>query len=452
MPLFILLLLLLSLFFFFLFLFLLPVLHHSQERYQRYAATGKCACDSWLRKMRKKSTNQQHLQQHHHHRYLYVCGAAAAWETELQRNHSSQHEKCDFVTGYEDPLPGSEPFIIDEKDSKVVEAITKPLVDPKYVARDQERTPAFDIALRNINEKEYQVISRHTNEVIDSIDEARAFFEVYPGAIYLQQGRSYLVTYLDVHELVAYVQPLTQKPTYYTSQADHREVTVTHVLPSVPSPPKARTNRALVAAKHGRVIVTTSVFSYHKISVKTGYMNSSLCTAIYLVMCQWRYALRYVLDTVPLHLPPIQVQTRAFWVDVPPYVQMEVTRRGLDFKGGIHGAAHALAAVTPLRLLCDHHSDLATECPNIKENAKRPSRLLIYERHKGGLGVSAMGSALMPQLLLLAHKTISSCPCACPHRMGCPQCVQSSCCPEYNEVMDKEAALMILEKMIEITR
>jgi len=274
------------------------------------------------------------------------------------------------------------------------------------------------------------VISKHTNEVIDSIDEARAFFEVYPGAIYLQQGRSFLVTYLDVHELVAYVQPLTQKPTYYTSQADHREVTVTHVFPNVHSPANARVKGALVAAKHGRVIVTTSVFSYHKISIKTGY----------------------VLDTVRLHLPPIQVQTRAFWVDVPPYVQMEVTRKGLDFKGGIHGAAHALAAVTPLRLLCDHHSDLATECPNIKENARRPSRLLIYERHKGGLGVSAMGSALMPQLLLLAHKTISSCPCACPHRLGCPQCVQSSCCPEYNEVMDKEAALMILEKMIEITQ
>lgn len=356
-------------------------------------------------------------------------------------------------------------------------------------AKEQARTPAFDVALRNINENEYHVIVKASGEVIDAVDEGRAFFEVYPGATYLQQGTTYLVTYLDVHKLVAYVERCDVP--YYTTQADHTEVTIARVLPidsflyeqiteamqSTGSqtmhrnpPPDMETDNKINASsashnsevsgdfnpleeslkrgeelrrgialkgdeqvvepKHGRVVVSVSVFAYHKIHKKFGTH----------------------LETVPLHLPTIQLTTKAFWVDIPPWVQIETEKHGWDFKGGVHGAAHAVAAIVPLCILCDSHADLATECPNVKENVRRPSRILVYEQHKGGLGVSATGCLLMPKLLALAANMIRECTCKNPEGLGCPSCVQSSACPEYNEVIDKNAALFILDCMIHITK
>jgi len=380
---------------------------------------------------------------------LFRCNAAVRWEKELRQAHASQHQKNNFRGAYNHPLPGSGPLTsATPADSRASDASLGSLpgragasraeeaearANIQDVALEQVRSPAFDVALRNINEKEYQVIFKDTGEVIDHVDEGRAFFEVYPGATYLQQGLRYVVTYLDIHDLVAYVERCD--PPYYTSQADHREVTVTHIFPPAKTgawlPDGARGDTkttTAVRARHGRVMVTTSVFAYHKISLKTGN----------------------VLETVPLHLPPIQMQTKAFWVDIPPWVQLECRKRERDFKGGVHGAAHVLAAVTPLRLLCDRHADLATECPNVKENVRRPSRILVYESQKGGLGVSMMGSLIMPELISLAVSVVKSCPCANEDGLGCPECIQSTSCPEYNEVLDKEAALLILECMKKI--
>ncbi|GAB5362793.1 hypothetical protein AAMO2058_000829100 [Amorphochlora amoebiformis] len=419
---------------------------------------------------------------------LWVCNPAVGWESQLLQNHSSQHEKCSFNTAFHQPLPGSDPLTADipadvirantscdgdvgdegfwageegEADMQTNQTVWRG--EEEGMARAQDRSPAADIALRNINEKEYRVILKQTGEEIDSVDEARAFFEVYPGACYLQQGVLYMVTYLDIHKLVAYVERCDLP--YYTSQADHRGVTVTAILPiqarlrdnvlqrlnpihiSEETPEKSYEAKVegdlKVMAKtlgdrervegeihpqHGRVMVSTSVFAYHKIHRKT----------------------RVLIETVPLHLPDIQLSTKAFWVDIPPWIQVEVESKGYDFKGGIHGAAHTIAAITPLRLLCDSHADLATDCPNIKETVRRPNRLLVYERHKGGLGVSEMGCLLMPELLYLAAHAIRG--CTCRDVLGCPQCVQSSSCPEYNEVMDKRAALMILDLMLKLVR
>ena len=400
-------------------------------------ALGAMEIQGWLRQ--------------HSNEGVWTCGRATAWEAGLMLDHSSTHEKTSFMAAHEAPLPGSDPLSCPappavattacSAEGRAVHPITGEALDTKgeaaasadprgalgrlraLVARDQDRTPARDVSIRNINHKGYSVVCKRTGVTIDTVDEGRAFFEVHPGATYMQQGANYVVTDLDIHKLVAYVERVGELD-YYTSMQDHKSVTVVRVLPD---PAAAGSGDTTVSCKHGHVTVSTSVYGYHKIKKRSNA----------------------VMETVPLHLPLIQLHTKAFWVDIPPWVQIRIEKQGLDFRGGMHGAVHAVAAVTPLRLLCDGPSDLATECPNVKESAQRPNRILVYERHKGGLGVSLRGRRCMGDLLRMAARMVRSCRCKSPV-FGCPSCVQSAVCPEYNIVIDKTAALVLLDAMVEL--
>ena len=60
---------------------------------------------------------------------------------------------------------------------------------------------------------------------------------------------------------------------------------------------------------------------------------------------------------------------------------------GLPFRDGLHAASHALVNVLPLFLMCNA-SDLGTECDNPYDTRFRPERLLVYDKHPGGIGLA----------------------------------------------------------------
>lgn len=55
---------------------------------------------------------------------------------------------------------------------------------------------------------------------------------------------------------------------------------------------------------------------------------------------------------------------------------------------GLHAASHALLNVVPLYMMCNA-TDMAAECDNPYDTRFRPERLLLYDKHPGGIGIAA---------------------------------------------------------------
>ena len=146
------------------------------------------------------------------------------------------------------------------------------------------------------------------------------------------------------------------------------------------------------------------------------------------------------------HTPTPTHPTQATYVRVPPSARAECDARGLVFREGVHGANHALLNVVPLLLLTTNPSDLGTECDNPYDARYRIERLLMYDKHRGGIGLSAAAAPLFPQLLERAYQRVSE--CGCPYAKGCPQCVQHLDCRNYNAVLCKAGAEVVLRHVL----
>ncbi len=127
---------------------------------------------------------------------------------------------------------------------------------------------------------------------------------------------------------------------------------------------------------------------------------------------------------------------------VPASARAALRARDLPFRDGLHAASHALLNVLPLRLMCGA-LDMGTECDNPYDTRFRPERLLVFDKHPGGIGLAGQAHAAFGELLELALELVRGCGCAGDH--GCPACVQHTGCGEYNAVLHKEAAIAVLE-------
>ena len=133
---------------------------------------------------------------------------------------------------------------------------------------------------------------------------------------------------------------------------------------------------------------------------------------------------------------------QAAYVRVPASARAALKERKLPFRDGLHAASHALLNVLPLRLMCGT-LDMGTECDNPYDTRFRPERLLVFDKHPGGIGLAGQAHAAFGELLELALELVRGCDCA--GAWGCPACVQHGGCGEYNAVLHKEAAVAILE-------
>jgi Domain of unknown function (DUF1998) len=75
----------------------------------------------------------------------------------------------------------------------------------------------------------------------------------------------------------------------------------------------------------------------------------------------------------------------------------------------------------------------------------RPARILVYDQRPGGVGAcDAVFAARFP-LLRAALALLRDCAC----KRGCPACIQSFGCSNYNALLDKAGAMVILEGIVE---
>ncbi|XP_045812887.1 uncharacterized ATP-dependent helicase YprA isoform X2 [Trifolium pratense] len=283
-----------------------------------------------------------------------------------------------------------------------------------------EKLPSHAINIRAIETVRYSVIDQKKNEVLEEIEESKAFFQVYEGAVYLRQGKTYLVEKLDLSSKTAFCKEADLK--YYTKTRDYTDI---HVIggniayPVIDSTMFTKTNVRANACQ-----VATTWFGFYRI---------------------WRGS-NQIIDAVDLALPQYSYESQAVWVPVPQSIKEAVVKQNYDFRGGLHAASHAVLHVVPLHIVCNL-SDLAPECPNPHDSRYYPERILIYDQNPGGSGISVQAQPHFSKFLTAALEVLTCCRCSA--EVGCPNCVQSFACHEYNEVLHKDAAIMIIKGILD---
>ncbi len=270
--------------------------------------------------------------------------------------------------------------------------------------------PAQGINIRSTSGENFAIIDTATDSLLETIESSVALFQIFPGAIYLHQGESYLVENLDLAARTAYARPVTVN--YYTQD---KEITDLHIIKVMREKSCGRVKVCL-----GEVEVTTRVVGFKK---KAQFTEE-------------------VIGEEPLDLPPQVFPTVALWFGLPPGMETRLAKAQLDFAGGLHAAEHAAIAILPLFALCDRNDIGGVSTPLHPDTGR--AQIFIYDAYPGGIGIAERGFDLVEQLWQTTLKAIKECPC----EEGCPSCVQSPKCGNNNKPLDKKAAQILLEGLL----
>ncbi|WCJ35804.1 ATP-dependent helicase HRQ1 [Euphorbia peplus] len=284
-----------------------------------------------------------------------------------------------------------------------------------------EKIPSRRISIRAIETEKYTVIDKKDDKTLEEIEESKAFFQVYEGAVYMHQGNTYLVEELKISQKIAAVCRRADLQ-YYTRTRDYTDI---HVLGGeLAYPARGAKNQSLkTTAQVNNCQVTTTWFGFYCIEKRTNK----------------------ILDECKLSLPKYTYESQAAWIQVPQSVKNSVEKK-FSFRQGLHAASHALLKVVPLYVRCSS-SDLGSECPNPHETRFFPERILVYDQHPGGTGLSVQVQTYFREILNSALELLTS--CRCSGSTGCPSCAQSMVCHEYNEEIHKDAAIMIIKGVLD---
>jgi DEAD/DEAH box helicase domain-containing protein len=297
-----------------------------------------------------------------------------------------------------------------ERDELVQQGILREHNNKWYLA-PSIAYPAQGINIRSTSGKNYAVIDTSKNELMETIEDNVAFFQVYPGAIYLHQGESYLIDKIDLTNHIAYAQPA--EVNYYTQTKELTDLKIIKVHQTK--------KYGDIEVKLGEVEVTNTVVGYKK---KVQYTEE-------------------VIGEEPLDLPPQHFQTVALWFDLPVEAVARLESAQLDFAGGLHATEHAAIGILPLFALCDRNDIGGVSTPLHSDTGK--AEIFIYDAYPGGIGIAEKGFELIGELWDATLKVVTECPC----QEGCPSCIQSPKCGNNNKPLDKKAAIVLLEGLLD---
>ena len=270
--------------------------------------------------------------------------------------------------------------------------------------------PAGDVDIRSGSGGFFTLVDEQSGAVLETVDEATAYTQLYPGAVYLHQAEDYLVAELDLETRTAYAGPADVP--YYT-QARH--LTETRVLNVYSSKPVGSSTVHL-----GEISVSTTVIAFRRRSRTT---HESL-------------------GEQPVDLPTQSYDTVALWLDFPADTLAAIRSERRDLAGGLHAMEHAAIGLLPLFALCDRN-DIGGLSTPLHPDTGRP-QVIIHDGHPGGVGIAEHGYEVIEELCKATMSAILECPC----ESGCPGCVQSPKCGNNNHPLDKAVAVRLLRDIL----
>ncbi|GAA2510224.1 DEAD/DEAH box helicase [Pilimelia columellifera] len=255
------------------------------------------------------------------------------------------------------------------------------------------------------------IVESATGRLLGLADTASASYLLHPGAVYLHQGSPYLVETLDLESDVALVR--AEAPDWSTHARDVTSLTVTGV--------RRYRDAGPVGLFLGDVQVTNQVVSYQR----------------------RRLSSREVIDTRPLDLPARNLRTVAVWFTAST---ASLAGAGIDIAdtaGALHAAEHAAIGLLPLVATCDRW-DIGGLSTVAHVDTDAPT-VFVYDGQPGGAGFAERAYEVAPGWLTATRDTIAECGCA----TGCPSCVQSPKCGNGNNPLAKDAAISVLDVVLQ---
>jgi DEAD/DEAH box helicase domain-containing protein len=272
----------------------------------------------------------------------------------------------------------------------------------------RQKMPHRHIDLRGTGNR-FHIVSGDTDRRIGEIDGFRAFTETHPGAVYLHQGKTFLVKELNLATETVMV--AEAHVNFYTRVRAHKETAVLEVYEKK----LAWGTRVFT----GRLQVTSQVTGYEK----------------------WNIHTKERISHISLELPPSIFETEGLWFKITNDIQQATDSKYLDFLGGLHAFEHAAIGIFPLLVMSDRN-DLGG-FSTLYHPHPGSAAVFIFDSIPGGAGLSLQAFNNAENLLEYTLKVIRDCPC----ESGCPSCVHSPKCGSGNRPIDKPAAIFILQRL-----
>ena len=272
-------------------------------------------------------------------------------------------------------------------------------------------SPHRKVDIRSASGHRFSIVIEETGELLGTVDEARAYYQVHPGAVYLHQGEQFEVSELDLVTRVAAV--TRSDPDYYTQSRDTTDIEVVEAS-------EEAVTAGGVPTFYGTVRVTNQVVGFVRKHVATGQ----------------------ILDAVPLALPPQTLETKAVWWAIPQTVIDRAAIKPSDLPGAAHAAEHATIGLLPLVATCDRWDVGGVSTAYHPDTGS--CAIFVHDGYPGGAGIAERGFRSATRLLEATLETVRGCPCS----HGCPSCVQSPKCGNGNEPLDKAGAVSLLSAML----
>ncbi len=270
--------------------------------------------------------------------------------------------------------------------------------------------PAQDVSVRAAPGKNFAVIDVSQNCLLEMVGANVAFFQIHPGAIYLHQGKPYLITELDLTRHSAAAMPTSAN--YYTQTKETADIRIVGI-------DKEKICHG-VEVYLGDVDATTTVVGFKK----------------------KRQFTEEIIGEESLNLPSQNFLTKSLWFDLPQKAIDKIVEARLNLRGGLHACEHAAIGILPLFALCDRN-DIGGVSTSFHPDTRK-AQIFIYDAYPGGIGIAEKGFNLVEELWRATLELVEECPC----RGGCPGCIQSPKCGNNNYPLDKKAALILLRGLV----
>lgn len=260
--------------------------------------------------------------------------------------------------------------------------------------------PAAAVNIRSADGEPVELVDGDNGRRIEQIAATRAPFEVFPGAVYMHQGDTFLVGELTARRATARRAQIE----YYTQTIDETQIAVKQV----------RQQREVGPAMLylGVVEVTRQVVGYRR---KQHYSEA-------------------ILSEHDLTLPPQTFRTIAVWWTIPDNICRRIEQACDDALDGLHAMEHAAIGLLPLFAQCDR-ADIGGLSIGMHTDTAAAT-IFVYDGVPGGVGIAQVGYEQAEQWWEQTRRLVTDCPCL----EGCPACIQSPKCGNANQHLSKIGA------------
>lgn len=318
----------------------------------------------------------------------------------------ANHLQC---AAFELPLGEDDPARFGERAGDLVRLLEASGLTRRIDEKSYWATPAFParrVNLRHMSQDTYTIVAvvpeagrgsayrpetgpdfaapgRGEAAVLGNVDAISALELLYPEAVYLHEGETYVVRRLDLEGKTAFVE--RREVDYYTVPVLDQSVLLLET--------RETASLSGCALGFGDVTVTWFTSFFKKIQ--------------FLSVDSIGYGI--------LDLPPQDIETTAFWLAPPAELRARLRAAGKNPVEGLAGVRNLLVSVVSLHAMCDR-ADLGGVVES--RNLGTPA-VFLYDRYPGGLGFAEQAFRRPARVLADCLALVEECPCAA----GCPSCV-----------------------------